>query len=176
MENLFDIFKKILEKHSDSFANNKDFSISYFYSSDMDKPDMKIDGIELDPEILKSLEEFMHNFEKQYKNHQNSDLLTNNNTFELERKSVETELFYDIFQENNNIIIIIELPAIDKKDIQLHASSNEIEIQTPLHHKLISLPVAVNNEIVKARYTNGILEIHLEINVKKNNKKIVHIN
>jgi len=85
------------------------------------------------------------------------------------------EIFYDIFDEGNKLKIIVELPGVNKNDIQLQANTGEIEITTPFHHKKIPLPVIVNNNIAKARYTNGILEIELEKIAKGKKKKKLEI-
>ena len=181
MENLFDIIRKLLEEYSGSIENPNDISMSYTYSSDTDKPEFKINGKNVNPDLLKKLEDLMIDFESDFSNIEDfhipsQSFLNNSNAFRKNIKlpykksefkhefneNAEKELFFDIFDEKDKLKIIIELPGDNKNDIQLHAAANEIEIDTPHHHKIIQLPVPVNNNIAKARYVNGILEIELE--------------
>ena len=175
MENIFDIIRKILEEHPNSFENPNDFSMSYTYNSGMDKPELKINGKRVNPKLLKKLEKYIMDFQSSFEIPTQSFL---NNTEAFRKKTTfpdnfskntseikeikAKEIFYDIFDEGEKLRIIIELPGVNKKDIQLQAAANEIEIISPNHHKIIQLPLPVNNNIAKARYTNGILDIELE--------------
>ena len=190
MENLFDIIRKLLEEYSDSIENPNDFSMSYSYTNGMDKPEFKINGKNVNPELLKKLEQYMMDFGSDFSNFQTFDqsFLNNSNAFhrkvtipnkisglkpEINEKAVK-DIFYDIFDEGEKLKIIIELPGVNKDDIQLEATANEIEIKTPSRYETIQLPVPVNNNIAKARYTNGILDIELEkiVQSKKKKKKL----
>lgn len=187
MENLFDIIRKILDEHTGSMNNPNDFSMSYTFNSGMDKPEFKINGKEVNPELLKKLEKYimdLSSFEIPTQSFLNNSQAFHKN-MTLQNKisdisgeideNIEKEIFYDIFDEGEKLKIIIELPGVSKYDISITADSNEIEIKTPHHHKLIQLPVPVNNDIAKARYTNGILNIELEkarSNKKKKNLQI----
>ena len=183
MENLFDIIRKLLEEYSGSIENPNDFSMSFAYSSDMNEPEFKINGKNVNPDLLKKLEDYMIDFESDFSNIEDfhipsQSFLNNSNAFRKnikypnknsefkqefnENENAVKEMFYDIFDEGEKLKIIIELPGVNKNDIQLQAAANEIEISTPQHHKIIQLPVPVNNDIAKARYTNGILDIELE--------------
>ena len=186
MENLFDIIRKILEEYSGSIENPNDFSISYTFNSGMDKPELKINGKTVNPELLKKLEKHMMEFQSNYSqfDNPNQSFLNNTEAFrkdmilpsklpEISNESNPNairEVFFDIFDEDEKLKIIIELPGVKKHNIQLQAASNEIEIKTPHHHKIIQLPVPVNNSIAKARYSNGILDIELE-KIARNKKK-----
>ncbi len=189
MENLFDIIRKILEEYSNSIENPNDFSMSYTFNSEMDKPKLKINGKDVNPELLKKLEEHMMDFQSKFSNFgefhiPNQSFLNNSDAFrknkkipskitEISHKNKENtlkDIFFDIFDEGEKLKIIIELPGVNKRDIQLQASANEIEISTPRHHKKIILPVAVNNNIAKARYLNGILDIEL-VKIARSKKK-----
>ncbi len=181
MDNMFDVIRKLLEEYSGLIDNPNDFSMSYTYSSDMDKPEFKINGKNVNPDLLKKLEDYMIDFESDILNIDdyhipNQSFLNNSNAFAKNKKfpnkksdfkqenyeNAMKEIFYDIFDEGEKLKIIIELPGVNKKDIQLQAAANEIEITTPHHHTIIKLPIPVNANIAKARYTNGILDIELE--------------
>jgi len=84
---------------------------------------------------------------------------------------VVKDIFFDIFDEGEKLKVIIELPGVNKYEIEITAASNEIEIKTPHHHKIIQLPVPVNTNIAKARYSNGILNIELEKIARSKKKK-----
>ena len=184
MENLFDIIRKILEEHPGSIGNPNDFSMSYTYKSGMDKPELKINGKPVNPELLKKLEKYIMDMQSSFEIPTQSFLndtqafrnnipLPNNAadiTNEIE-EITEKDIFFDMFDEEEKIKIIIELPGVSKYDIQLQAASNEIEIKTPHHHKIIQLPVPVNNNVAKARYSNGILDIELEKIARSKKKK-----
>ncbi|MHA1473776.1 MAG: Hsp20/alpha crystallin family protein [Promethearchaeota archaeon] len=184
MENLFDIIRKILEEHPGSMENPNDFSMSYTYNSGMDKPELKINGKNVNPELLKKLEKYMMDMQSSFEIPTQS-FLNNSNAFskniklpleitEITNKTkgnAVKDIFFDIFDEGEKLKVIIELPGVNKYDIQLQAASNEIEIKTPHHHKIIQLPVPVNNSIAKARYSNGILNIELEKIVRSKKKK-----
>ncbi|MHA1560903.1 MAG: Hsp20/alpha crystallin family protein [Promethearchaeota archaeon] len=171
MENLFDIIRKILEEHPGSMENPNDFSMSYTYNSGMDKPELKINGKNVNPELLKKLEKYMMDMQSSF------EIPTIKLPLEITEITNKTkgnavkDIFFDIFDEGEKLKVIIELPGVNKYDIQLQAASNEIEIKTPHHHKIIQLPVPVNNSIAKARYSNGILNIELEKIVRSKKKK-----
>ncbi len=184
MENLFDIIRKILEEHPGSMENPNDFSMSYTYKTGMDKPELKINGKNVNPELLKKLEKYMMDMQSSFEIPTQS-FLNNSNAFrkniaspnkitEIAYESKENavkDIFFDIFDEGEKLKVIIELPGVSKYDITITATSNEIEIETPHHHKIIQLPVPVNNNIAKARYSNGILNIKLEKIARSKKKK-----
>ncbi len=188
MENLFDVIRKILEEYSSLIDNPNNISISYNFSTGMDEPEFKINGKRVDPELLRKFENSMQDFAPQFtfgNNFMTNQSFLNNSEAFRKKNSSEfanqnqdmplKEIFYDIFDEGNKLKIIVELPGVNKNDIQLQADTSEIEITTPFHHKKIPLPVIVNNNIAKARYTNGILEIELEKIAKGKKKKKLEI-
>ena len=72
----------------------------------------------------------------------------------------------DIIDQDNEILVVIELPGVTKEDIQLRATEFTLEItaesSTRNYHKRLELPGKINPDIAKARYTNGILEIKMQ--------------
>lgn len=102
------------------------------------------------------------------------------------------EAFSDLKETQDELIINIELPGVDKKDIQLLITENSLEIKVEKRnelkikkknysreehsyrgfHRKISLPVKIIPEDVESKYENGILEIRIPKAEKKKLKKI----
>ena len=86
-----------------------------------------------------------------------------------ERKVRKTrEPLVEVNEEEDQIILIAEMPGVNKEDIQLNATNRSITISTEKivsgrsYFKEIDLPAAINQDYAKARYTNGILEVRLK--------------
>ena len=76
----------------------------------------------------------------------------------------------DIFQDKDNIRIYIELPGVDKNDIQLNVTDGHAEIKAKNFFKTIELPnceVAADKAV--ANYKNGVLEVTIP-KLKKHTK------
>lgn len=96
----------------------------------------------------------------------------------------ERDPMIDIYEEDGELVVVGEVPGVDKKDIELRASAHELEIIAESHdespysrkyHKIVALPAEINPEIAKARYNNGILEVRLEKLGEVKSKKKIHI-
>ena len=73
----------------------------------------------------------------------------------------------DVIEENDEIVVVVELPGVKKEDITLDANEDSIEIRADggkdrKYQKNVWLPSKINPDKAKARYTNGILEVRLE--------------
>lgn len=89
----------------------------------------------------------------------------------------EREPLVDVLDEKKEIVIIAELPGVDKEDIKLDVteSSVKITVDTPerSYSKKLDLPSKVKQESLQTSYKNGVLEIRLRkigrnlISVKK---------
>jgi HSP20 family protein len=66
----------------------------------------------------------------------------------------------DVFQDKDNVKIYIELPGVDKNDIQLNVTDGHAEIKAKNFFKTIELP---SGDVVAgkavANYRNGVLEV-----------------
>jgi HSP20 family protein len=86
----------------------------------------------------------------------------------------------NVFQQGDNILAIIELPGIDKNDLQIQAKENTIRISgkkavaypddVSVHRRervsgqfdrTLSLPVQLDPDGVKAEYRDGLLALFL---------------
>jgi HSP20 family protein len=66
----------------------------------------------------------------------------------------------DVFEDDDNVRLYIELPGVEKKDIKFNVSEGKAEIRAKNFHKTIDLPT-MNIEAAKTRanYKNGVLEV-----------------
>jgi HSP20 family protein len=87
--------------------------------------------------------------------------------------SEEREPLTDIIEGEDDVAITIEIPGVEKEDIDLNVKEYELEINvdTPHHkyHKKLDLPCKVKPKSTKATYKNGIIDIVLEKKDKKKN-------
>ncbi len=78
------------------------------------------------------------------------------------------EPLVEVNEDQDQIIVIAEMPGVSKEDIELNATNNSITISTEKivsgrsYFKEIDLPAAIDSDYAKARYTNGILEVKLK--------------
>jgi len=66
----------------------------------------------------------------------------------------------DVFQDGDNVKLYVELPGVEKSDIQLNITDGHAEVKAKNFHKTIDLPtkdVEINK--AKANYKNGVLEV-----------------
>ena len=85
--------------------------------------------------------------------------------------SDEMEPLTDIIEGENDVAITVEIPGVEKEDIDLVATEDtlEIKVDSPKrkYHKRIDLPCNVKTKSTKATYKNGILDIVLDKKEKK---------
>ncbi len=73
----------------------------------------------------------------------------------------------EVMEEGDFVIIVVEMPGINKNDIELKATeysltiNAESDINNRKYRKTINLKSAIDPDYAKARYKNGILEIKL---------------
>lgn len=73
----------------------------------------------------------------------------------------------EVMEEGDFVIIVVEMPGINKNDIELKATehsltiSAESDINNRKYRKNINLKSTIDPDYAKARYKNGILEIKL---------------
>ncbi|MCJ7636379.1 MAG: Hsp20/alpha crystallin family protein [Nitrososphaeraceae archaeon] len=88
------------------------------------------------------------------------------------------EPFVDVFSTNGEIKIIVELPGVEKSDIKLDATEQNLTISVVTPHrkyyKKIQLHEKVKPDDSKSSYNNGILEVIMP-KVKKSKSKGVPV-
>ncbi len=81
------------------------------------------------------------------------------------RKEAPKELAIDVFEEEDHLKVIAELPGVEGKDIRIDVEGDRLTISTDVpHHRYhgeVTLPYLVKGE-PKIGYKKGILEIRLE--------------
>jgi HSP20 family protein len=88
------------------------------------------------------------------------------------------EPLVEVNEEEDQIIVIAEIPGVDRDDIELKATSHSLTIATKKtarmqYYKEVDFSSAINSDVAKARYVNGILEVRLKkIDEKHKNIKI----
>jgi len=88
------------------------------------------------------------------------------------------EPLVEVNDEDDQILVIAEMPGVDRDDIEIKATSHSLTISTKEnvnrdYYKEVELPSAINSDYAKARYTNGILEVRLKkLDEKHKNIKI----
>lgn len=86
----------------------------------------------------------------------------------LRRLSETREPLIDVIETENEVIIVAETPGIEKDEIKLDSTENELEIKAgDKFYKKIKLPSVTIPEQAKASYKNGILEIKIPKKEKK---------
>ena len=77
----------------------------------------------------------------------------------------EREPLVDIMEEDEDVVIVAELPGVEKGDINLHTSEEHLTISVDTahrkYHKELSLPTKVDHKSARASYKNGVLEVRL---------------
>lgn len=105
--------------------------------------------------------------------------------FNLKEKCLEP--LVDIQETEDNVIVTVDLPCVDKNAIKINATTDTLEIQATMKKsikfsrwgtvqeevefkkfkKLVRLPSKVDPKKAQARFKHGILEIRLPKKVKK---------
>ena len=95
--------------------------------------------------------------------------------------SEEREPLTDVIECDEEVSVTMELPGVEKKDIDLKATKDQLEISvdTPMrkYHKIVHFNVEVKPKTTKATYKNGVLDVTIQRkNQTKKDDKGVHIN
>jgi HSP20 family protein len=78
----------------------------------------------------------------------------------------EYEPLMDVMEEDDEIVIVAELPGVERDDIKLQATEESLTISVDRerrkYRKELKLPKAVDPASSRASYKNGVLEIRLK--------------
>jgi HSP20 family protein len=78
----------------------------------------------------------------------------------------EREPLIDVIEEDGSVVIIAELPGVEKDDINLHAMEDHLTVSVNTHnqkyHKELTLPATVDPKSAWASYKNGVLKVKLK--------------
>lgn len=81
------------------------------------------------------------------------------------------EPLVDVFEEDDEVKVIAELPGVEKEDIKLYATEDKmtISVETPerKYYKELDLPAEVDYHTARTLYKNGILEVVLKKKEKR---------
>jgi len=85
--------------------------------------------------------------------------------------SEEREPLTDIIEGDNDVAVTVEIPGVEKEDIDLNVNRDTLEITVDAsnrkYHKTLELPCDVIPNTTKATYKNGILDIVIKRKEKK---------
>lgn len=85
--------------------------------------------------------------------------------------SEEREPLCDIIEGDNDVSVTVEMPGVEKQDVDLNVIRDAIEIKvdtpTRKYHKRLELPCNVLPKTTKATYKNGILDVVIKRKEKK---------
>jgi HSP20 family protein len=75
------------------------------------------------------------------------------------------EPLVDVFDEEGEILVVIELPGVSEGEIEIDVQDDILSLETTGEHryaKELLLPAAVDRTTLKQTYKNGILELRLK--------------
>jgi HSP20 family protein len=72
----------------------------------------------------------------------------------------------DVFEEENYLVVLAELPGIDEKDVKVKADENSVTITAEntanKYSKTVRLPTRINGNTTDLTYRNNILQLRLK--------------
>ena len=85
--------------------------------------------------------------------------------------SEEREPLTDIIEGDNDVAVTVEIPGVEKEDVDLNVTRDRLEIKVDnpkrKYHKTLPLPCDVKPKTTKATYKNGILDVVIKRKEKK---------
>ena len=85
---------------------------------------------------------------------------------EGEKMTSDLEPLVDVIDDNDDIIIIAELPGVEKDEIKVRIKGTKLTIHVDNserpYHKDIELPTQVRKDHAKSSLRNGVLEVRLK--------------
>jgi len=91
---------------------------------------------------------------------------------ERHEKSEKSDFSTDIIETCEKIFVTVNIPGVEKEDINLNVADNALEIiinnSKVAYHKIHKLTCNVKPKVTTASYKNGVLDIVMKRNKKKN--------
>lgn len=87
--------------------------------------------------------------------------------------SEEREPLTDLIEGENDVSVTVELPGVEKKDIDVSVTDRNLQIKVDAgrrYYKQVDLPCDVLPKSTKATYKNGILDILIQRKHKKSDE------
>ena len=85
--------------------------------------------------------------------------------------SEEREPLTDIIEGDDDVAVTVEIPGVEKEDIDLNVTGDMLEIkvdaQNRKYQKTVQLPCDVRPKTTKATYKNGVLDVVIKRKEKK---------
>jgi len=79
----------------------------------------------------------------------------------------EREPLVEVVRDGNELVVVAEVPGVEKEDIKLNWKNDSLEIKVETagrkYYKKLSLPAKVDYKKAKINYKNGILEVRLPV-------------
>jgi len=83
----------------------------------------------------------------------------------------EREPLVDILEEDSHVVVVAELPGVEKEEINLNATENTLTISINTadrkYQKELALPAKVDPKLAQASCKNGVLEVRLTKTTEK---------
>jgi len=83
----------------------------------------------------------------------------------------DREPLVDVLEEDKDVVVVAELPGVEKEDIKVHATENHLTISVDTssrkYYKELVLPVNVDPRSARAVYKNGVLEVRLKKSLER---------
>ncbi len=78
----------------------------------------------------------------------------------------ERKPIIDVFESDDEVHVVAEMPGVDKEDIKLDATETSLDIRAKTENteysEHVELPVSVHTDSAKASYKNGVLDVTLK--------------
>ncbi|MCP8304592.1 MAG: Hsp20/alpha crystallin family protein [archaeon] len=78
----------------------------------------------------------------------------------------EREPLVDVLDVGDSIKVVVELPGVEKSDINLDSAEKtmtiSVDTEARKYYKKVELPAEIDPDSAKASYTNGILEVEVK--------------
>lgn len=89
------------------------------------------------------------------------------------------EPFTDIMEDEKNIYITMELPGVEKEDINMELVDStlvvSVDTESRKFYKEVPLPENADTESIEAKYNNGVLDITVKKKEEKKAKKKIKV-